>query len=155
MGTFILDPTAYRDQCAKLAGWPNELRQAHGVILDFLDIAGVRFAQQAQGAVPPGRAGQPFVRPLRRGVRAGMAALDLPARREPTIVLESGRALIDDAGYMISTVIANKRMPDGSAASWWTRRQHPVHLVLVRPRRGARAAVRGLSEPTSCTARCA
>ncbi|WP_204352101.1 hypothetical protein, partial [Klebsiella pneumoniae] len=31
----------------------------------------------------------------------------------PLLILESGRALIDDAGYLLGTVIANKRLSDG------------------------------------------
>jgi diaminopimelate decarboxylase len=45
--------------------------------------------------------------------QATKPALDYPPDREPTIVLETGRALVDEAGSMIATVLANKRMPDG------------------------------------------
>jgi len=31
----------------------------------------------------------------------------------PTLFLETGRALIDDAGYLLGSVLANKRLPDG------------------------------------------
>lgn len=31
----------------------------------------------------------------------------------PTLFLETGRALIDDAGYLLGTVLANKRLLDG------------------------------------------
>jgi len=31
----------------------------------------------------------------------------------PTLFLETGRALIDDAGYILGTVLANKRLVDG------------------------------------------
>jgi diaminopimelate decarboxylase len=31
----------------------------------------------------------------------------------PTLILETGRALIDEAGYLIGTVLANKRLSDG------------------------------------------
>ncbi len=35
----------------------------------------------------------------------------------PTLVLETGRALIDDAGYLLSTVLANKRLASGKRAT--------------------------------------
>jgi diaminopimelate decarboxylase len=35
----------------------------------------------------------------------------------PTLILESGRALIDDAGYLVGTVIANKRLSAGKRAT--------------------------------------
>jgi len=53
----------------------------------------------------------------------------------PMLVLETRRALIDDAGYLIGSVVANKRLPDGRPAlvvdigvnllftSWWYNHQ--------------------------------
>ncbi len=55
LGTFILDPSAYREQAGKLAAMANELLRAHGVVLSFLDVGGgLSLAREAQGAVPPG-----------------------------------------------------------------------------------------------------
>jgi len=42
--------------------------------------------------------------------------LDLTGDDLPLLVLESGRALIDDAGYLISKVIGNKRLSSGKRA---------------------------------------
>ncbi|HPV56558.1 MAG TPA: hypothetical protein PKW61_05470, partial [Tenuifilaceae bacterium] len=57
----------------------------------------------------------------------------------PTIILETGRALIDDAGYIAGTVIANKRLSDGRRATiidvgvnflftafWYDHKIHPT-----------------------------
>jgi len=35
----------------------------------------------------------------------------------PLLILETGRALIDDAGYLLGTVLANKRLSDGRRAT--------------------------------------
>ncbi|MNQ71533.1 Diaminopimelate decarboxylase [compost metagenome] len=35
----------------------------------------------------------------------------------PLLILESGRVLIDDAGYLIGSVLANKRLSDGRRAT--------------------------------------
>ena len=35
----------------------------------------------------------------------------------PLLILETGRALIDDAGYLLGTVVANKRLADGRRAT--------------------------------------
>ena len=114
LGTFILDASAYRDQAAKLAGLANELHRAHGLTLSFLDIGGgfaSRTKLKAQ-YLPGEQASPPFDR-YAAAVAEGLTALDYPPDREPTIVLETGRALVDDAGSLIATVLANKRMPDG------------------------------------------
>lgn len=114
LGTFILDPASYREQATKLAGLANELRRAHGAIMSFLDIGG-GFASRSKlkAQYLPGEQASPSFDRYAAACAEGMAALDYPAGSEPTIVLESGRALVDDAGTLISTVIANKRMPDG------------------------------------------
>ena len=114
LGTFILDPGAYREQSARLAGLANELLRAHGLTMAFLDIGG-GFASPTKlkaQYLPGEQATPPFDR-YAAAVAEGLTALDYPPDREPTIVLETGRALVDEAGSMISTVLANKRMPDG------------------------------------------
>ena len=59
----------------------------------------LRLAQHAQGAVPPRRAGRALVRPLRRRhLRRRSARSTTPRSELPTLVLETGRALVDDAG---------------------------------------------------------
>ena len=35
----------------------------------------------------------------------------------PLLILESGRVMVDDAGYLLSTVVANKRLSDGRRAT--------------------------------------
>ena len=114
LGTFILDPGVYREQATKLAGLANELLRAHGITMSFLDIGG-GFASPTKlkaQYLPGEQASPPFDR-YAAAVAEGLTALDYPPDREPTIVLETGRALVDEAGSMISTVLANKRMPDG------------------------------------------
>jgi len=44
-------------------------------------------------------------------INSGFAHNDLPL-----LILESGRALIDDAGYLLGSVLANKRLADGKRA---------------------------------------
>jgi diaminopimelate decarboxylase len=45
-------------------------------------------------------------------LNAGFVEKDLPL-----LVLETGRAMIDDAGYLLGSVIANKRLSDGRRAT--------------------------------------
>lgn len=114
LGTFILDPGAYREQATKLSGLANELHRAHGLVMTFLDFGG-GFASPTKlkaQYLPGEQASPPFDR-YAAAIAEGLSALDYPADREPTIVLETGRALVDEAGSMIATVLANKRMPDG------------------------------------------
>ncbi len=114
LGTFILDPASYREQAAKLAGMANELRRAHGLMLSFIDVGG-GFASHSKlkAQYLPGEQATPSFDRYAAACAEGLAALDYPPGQEPTIVLESGRALVDDAGSLISSVLANKRLSDG------------------------------------------
>jgi diaminopimelate decarboxylase len=50
-------------------------------------------------------------------ITAAILNSQLNPRNLPTLILESGRALVDDAGYLLGTVIANKRLSNGNRAT--------------------------------------
>jgi diaminopimelate decarboxylase len=114
IGTFILDPEAYHKAARKMAGLANELKAAHGIKLSFIDLGG-GFAShntlKAQYLL--GEQAAPSFARYAEAICDGLAELDYPASELPTLVLETGRALVDDAGYLVTTVEANKRLPDG------------------------------------------
>ncbi len=114
LGTFILEPAAYRDSAGKLARFANELRERFGLVMDFLDLGGGLASHNTLKAqYLPGEQATPAFRAYADAVLEGLGELDAPPHELPTLVLESGRALVDDAGYLLSTVLANKRLPDG------------------------------------------
>ncbi len=114
LGTFIKDVSAYRQQAAKLARFANSLREDHGIMVDFIDIGG-GFAShnKLKAQYLPGEQATPSFARYAEAVSDGLAELDYPPQHVPTLVLETGRALVDDAGHLVSTVLANKRMADG------------------------------------------
>jgi diaminopimelate decarboxylase len=73
-----------------------------------------------------------YVEAITGGLEEGMAGRELPR-----LVLETGRALVDDAGVLIATVVGNKRLVDKRRAvildagvnilptAWWYR--HDIH----------------------------
>lgn len=114
LGTFLTETSAYADEARKLAELANALYDDHGLVMSFLDVGG-GFASRnklkaqylaAEQATPS------FAR-YAEAVADGLSALRYPPSQTPTIVLETGRALVDDAGSLIATVVANKRLPDG------------------------------------------
>ena len=114
IGTFILDPQAYGKAAAKLATLANELLADHGVKLEFIDLGG-GFASRntlREGYLTGEQATPAFSR-YAEAIVDGLASLAYPPGEMPTLVLETGRALVDEAGYLVSTVEATKRLPDG------------------------------------------
>jgi diaminopimelate decarboxylase len=138
IGTYVLDPTAYRRAAQKLANFASQLTARHGRRPTHLDFGG-GFAsnnslasQYHSGALVPRP--DEYIREIGHGIGEAKAQ-DYP------ILLETGRALVDDAGTLLSTVLATKRLPTGRSAividagvnllftSWWYR----LELTPARP----------------------
>ena len=117
LGTFLLDPNAYRQSLQKLSKFANELRKDFGVTMSFIDTGG-GFASHntLKDQYLPGSQATPSFSRYAEAILDGLADLDVPPNERPTLVMENGRAMVDDAGYLVSTVIANKRMPNGGRA---------------------------------------
>lgn len=150
IGTFVLDPLCYRASASKLAKLAMEIRAAHGIKVEFLDLGGGFASPNAlKGQYLAGEQASPSFSRYADAIAEGLSELDWSPKDLPTLVLETGRALVDDAGYLVSTVQAQKRLPDGQRAlvvdagvnllftSFWYR-----HDVLPTQR------LRGLPEPT-------
>ncbi|MEX1368422.1 MAG: diaminopimelate decarboxylase [Nannocystaceae bacterium] len=150
LGTFILEPQAYGQAARKLARFANELREQHGTLLDFIDLGG-GFASHntLKAQYLPGEQATPSFARYVEAIADGLAELDVAPRDMPTLVLESGRALVDDAGYLVTTVLANKRLPDDRRAlvidagvsTLFTAFWYEHELVPAQP-------FRGIPEPT-------
>jgi len=150
IGTFVQEPQAYGAAAAKMARLANELRSRHGARVSFIDLGG-GFASPntLKSQYLDGQQASPAFSRYAEAICAGLSELDCPAGQMPTLVLETGRALVDEAGSLISTVQATKRLPDGRRAlvidagvnllftAFWYR--HEVSMTQE---------VRGLEEPT-------
>jgi diaminopimelate decarboxylase len=114
IGTYILEPVAYKIAATKLVQFANDLRTDLGVRLSFLDMGG-GFASRNTLAAQylPGDQAAPSFERYAEAICDALTGLNYPPQELPTLVLETGRALVDDAGYLISSVTATKRLPDG------------------------------------------
>ncbi|MCO4774074.1 MAG: diaminopimelate decarboxylase [Deltaproteobacteria bacterium] len=117
IGTFVLDPAGYGVAAGKIAEFANRLRRELGIKLDYLDMGG-GFASKARlrSQYLPGEQVSPSFAQYAEAITDGLSALAVPHDETPLLILETGRALVDDAGTLISTVFANKRLPDGRRA---------------------------------------
>ena len=117
IGTFILGPVAYGIAAAKLVDLANRLKRELGVKLEFLDLGG-GFASRntLKDQYLSGDQAAPSFERYADAICDELAKLDYAPAELPTLVLETGRALCDDAGYLVSSVVASKRLPDGRRA---------------------------------------
>jgi len=116
VGTFILDPMAYHVQVKKLLSFGYQLEDRFGFQIDYYDLGG-GFASKSNlkgAAMPPDILVPDIDRYAEQIVDAMQAALK--PGHFPQIYLESGRAMIDEAGFLITTNKSSKRLPDGRKA---------------------------------------
>jgi len=133
IGTFITNPDAYRLAAQAMAGLALTLERDAGCRIDTIDLGG-GFASRntLQAQYLPGEESTPsldeFVEALVSGLEEGLQGAE-PRR----LILETGRALVDDAGHLVLTVVGNKRLLDKRRAvildggvnilptAWWYR----------------------------------
>ena len=116
-GTFIQNMEVFRGAARRMAQFANEVREKHGVTLQFIDMGGgFASCNNLKGVYLRGDQVTPSPARYAEAICDGLAELDYPPDQMPTLVVENGRSLVDSAGHLISTVLANKRMPDGRRA---------------------------------------
>jgi diaminopimelate decarboxylase len=115
IGTYILTATAYNVAGTKLADLASRIKEKYKHVIQYIDFGG-GFASKNTliGAYLPGADTCPTFDDYAEAITSSIINSNIKPEDFPTIILESGRALIDDAGYILGTVLANKRLADGS-----------------------------------------
>ncbi len=113
IGTFVQDTGPYKRAAKKIAEFYKKLRSELRQPLQYIDLGG-GFAStnklKAQYLSGPGLI--PSFDSYAEAIAAGLYESFEP-EEPPQLFLETGRALVDEAGYLISSVVANKTMANG------------------------------------------
>jgi len=114
IGTFILTPNAYNIAATKLAELAVSVERKYGHSIKYIDMGG-GFASQntLKGAYLPGTDTAPSFDEYADAITTALINSGIKPENLPLLILETGRALIDDAGFLLGTVLANKRLADG------------------------------------------
>jgi diaminopimelate decarboxylase len=116
IGTFIMDATAYARQVAKMVAFGCEVEKAFGFEIESYDIGGgFPSRSQLKGVYLPPEVALPSTDQFAEAITHALSKALRPGDF-PKLILESGRALVDEAGYLITTVVASKRLADGTRA---------------------------------------
>ena len=116
LGTFIMDAAAYARQVEKMVDFAYEIEEQLDFAVDYLDLGGgFPSRNRLIGVYSPPEVALPSMDEFAEQVTHALAEKLRPGH-SPKLVLESGRALVDEAGYLITTVVAAKRLPDGTRA---------------------------------------
>lgn len=116
IGTFILDATAYARAVEKMVKFGYEVQDTFGFPMEYIDMGG-RFPSRSK------------LKGMYLSPDVALSSLDEYAEQicdglhnslrgddRPKLIVESGRALIDEAGYLITSILSSKRLADGTRA---------------------------------------
>lgn len=118
IGTYMMTTNAYSIAASKLADLAIGLERKHKHTLKYIDMGG-GFASKntLRGAFYPGTDTTPSFDDFAEAITSAIMKSEIKPENLPLLILETGRALIDDAGYLLGTVVANKRLADGRRAT--------------------------------------
>lgn len=118
IGTYMLTADAYRIAAARLAELAVGLANKYNHVISYIDLGG-GFASKntLKGAYYSGTDTAPGFDEFSEAITSAMVNSAIKPENMPLLILETGRALVDDAGYLLGTVIANKRLSDGRRAT--------------------------------------
>lgn len=118
IGTFMLSPNAYATAARNLCELAWSVKERYGKVLQYLDLGGgFPSTNTLKGAYLPGTDTVPSLDQFADAITDVILGYGFSQDELPLLILESGRALIDDAGYLLGTVLATKRLSDGRRAT--------------------------------------
>lgn len=116
IGTYLLDPLAYSVTAQLLLGLRDELHGDSGHLVPWINLGG-GFPSYSllHGMAGPA---EDVVPPIESYAEAIASVLNrLPRAKRPQLRLETGRHLIDEAGYLVASIVAIKGGPPRFAAT--------------------------------------
>jgi len=116
IGTFILDPELYRKETRSMIEFCKLIREEFGIVMKYIDIGG-GFASRnkLKGAYLPTDETAPSFDRYAEVISDELLSAFKPDEL-PLLILETGRALIDECAVLISSVNAVKRLANGMRA---------------------------------------
>ncbi|RLD59992.1 MAG: diaminopimelate decarboxylase [Bacteroidetes bacterium] len=114
IGTFMLTAQAYGAAAYKMADLAIGIKKKYKHDVKYIDMGG-GFASKntLKGSYLPGADTNPTFDDFAEAITSALINSDFEPNNLPLLILETGRALIDDAGYLLGTVISNKRSSVG------------------------------------------
>ncbi|MDX1904258.1 MAG: diaminopimelate decarboxylase [Thermonemataceae bacterium] len=146
IGTYMLSTNAYSVAAGKLCDLAFGIKQRYGKTLAYLDLGGgFASGNTLKGSYLQGSDVIPSIDDYAEAITSTILNYGFKTEDLPTLFLETGRALIDDAGYLLGSVIAIKRLSDGRRATimdfgvnllftsfWYDHRISPAQEISVQ-----------------------
>jgi len=118
IGTYMLSSEAYAIAVKKLSDLAWKCKSQLNTSIQYLDMGGgFPSANTLKGAYLPASDTNPTIEEFAEAITNAILNAGFKKDELPLLILETGRALIDDAGYLLGSVLANKRLSDGRRAT--------------------------------------
>jgi diaminopimelate decarboxylase len=118
IGTFMLTAGAYGIAASKLCDLAMNIKAKWNKNIQYIDMGGgFASTNTLRGSYLPGNDISPSFDDYAEVITSTILNYGFKQEDLPLLMLESGRALIDDAGYLVGSVLANKRLADGRRAT--------------------------------------
>ena len=121
IGTFVLEHRAYTQQIRIMCEFMQQVESKTGCTISYIDIGGGFASKNAlQGIYLPPEQVVPSIEQYAEAICDPLLELTHgraeQGKERPLLILETGRAVVDDTEILLSSVVANKHLPDGRRA---------------------------------------
>ena len=118
IGTFMLTTSAYSIAATKLSELALYIKKKFKKNIEYIDLGG-GFASKntIKGSYMQGIDASPSFDQYAEAISSAILNAGFSQAELPLLILETGRALIDEAGYLLGSVVSNKRLSDGRRAT--------------------------------------
>jgi diaminopimelate decarboxylase len=114
IGTFVLEPQAYISVTEKLVNFMQDMERDYHFEIEYIDIGGgFPSRNRLKGIYLSPDVAVPGIDEYADGICNTLLRC-LHPKEYPVLYIESGRAVIDESGFLITTVYARKQLADGT-----------------------------------------
>ncbi len=114
IGTFMLETNAYQMEVQKMISFMRDIQNNYNFLIEYLDFGGgFPSKNKLKGTYLPPEVSVPQISEYIEAITDVLLS-ELKPQEYPMVYLETGRALIDEAGYLITTIEGVKQLPHGS-----------------------------------------
>ncbi|MFT6027327.1 MAG: diaminopimelate decarboxylase, partial [Bacteroidia bacterium] len=118
IGTFMLTANAYGVAASKLSELALSIQKKYDKKIQYIDMGGgFASSNTLKGSFLSGSDTSPTFDDYAEAISTAIMNAGFVEDELPLLILETGRALIDEAGSLLGSVISNKRLSDGRKAT--------------------------------------
>lgn len=117
IATFVVEANAYYIAASKLLRLAETIDAEFQIGVDFIDIGGgFASTNTLYEQYLPGDISSPDLSQYAEHIGRAFNESRFARKNQPVLILETGRALVDESGYLITSVVGKKTLPDGQRA---------------------------------------